>query len=325
VKVLVIGDGMGSAQIRAGRLGNGGPLFFEQFPSSGTMTTESADNDITDSAASATAMATGQKVNNYVVAQAIPGDGGDLTSIVELYEACGFQTGIVTNSRVTHATPASFAAHHPTRWEEGAILEDYLSGDAADIIVGGGLDGFESPPDRHAGVRVLDEKQEFLELSATPDIPLLVMLGDDHLPYEADRDAQRSLLEELAVHTLTLLDDGETPVFLLIEGARIDHAGHSNDFPRMWPEVIALSETVAAIAEHLAESSSFIFVTGDHETGALQGVQSTSEGVRGTWGSEQHTGVPVPYFASGSLPVDLPEEIDNTYVFELFTGRAKSE
>jgi alkaline phosphatase len=316
---------MGTEQIRAGRLGNDGPLSFEQFPVSGTMTTESADNPVTDSAASATAMATGQKVDNYVVAQAIPGDGGDLTSIVELYEACGFRTGIVTNSRITHATPASFAAHHPSRWEEGAIFEDYLTGETADIIVGGGFADFDPARHQSSDVRVLRSKQEFLELGELPTNPLLVMLGDNHLAYEADRGGERSQLEELATHTLEILDDEESPLFLLIEGARIDHAGHSNDFSRMWPEVVALSETVAAIQAKLAGGNAWIFVTGDHETGGLHGVERTGESLRGAWDTTHHTGGAVPYFAWGISGGDLTDEIDNTDVFELFGGPGTEE
>ncbi len=73
--ILCIGDGMGAEQIKAARLYAGYDLSFESFPFQSIMTTESADSLISDSAASASAMATGIKVNNGVISLQLPGDG----------------------------------------------------------------------------------------------------------------------------------------------------------------------------------------------------------------------------------------------------------
>ena len=74
------------------------------------MTIHAANNPVPDSAASATAIATGVKVNNGVIALALPGDGQPLKTVLEIFQAAGKSTGLVTTTEITHATPAAFAA-----------------------------------------------------------------------------------------------------------------------------------------------------------------------------------------------------------------------
>ncbi len=105
--ILFIGDGMGEAQAIAGSYfatGEATGLSFQQFPVRSSVTTRSADNPITDSAAAATAMATGRKVNNGVLSVALPGDGKPLETILEFALRRGKRAGIVTTTTITHAT-----------------------------------------------------------------------------------------------------------------------------------------------------------------------------------------------------------------------------
>jgi len=114
--ILFIGDGMGYNQVAAAGLyahGASGTLSFEAFPNQAQVTTHSADSAITDSAASATAMATGRKANNGVISVAYPGDGHELPTVLEHAAAAGKATGLVTTTDISHATPAAFAAHEP--------------------------------------------------------------------------------------------------------------------------------------------------------------------------------------------------------------------
>ena len=116
--ILFIGDGMGFEQVKAAGIyahGTSGTLSFESLPYQGEVTTTSADNPVTDSAAAATAMATGFKVNNRVISVAIPGDGRDLETVLERLRDQGKSTGLVTIAYVTHATPAAFGAHESDR------------------------------------------------------------------------------------------------------------------------------------------------------------------------------------------------------------------
>ena len=83
--IFCIGDGMGCEKVKAASMyahGKTGTLSFEAFPYQGEVTTHSADSPITDSAAAATAMATGSKVNNGVISTALPGDGSELYTLL---------------------------------------------------------------------------------------------------------------------------------------------------------------------------------------------------------------------------------------------------
>ena len=112
--VILIGDGMGFEQVKAAGIyanGAAGTLSFESLPYQADCTTYSANSSITDSAASATAIATGHKVNNGVIILATPGDNSELETLLEYFKARNKSTGLVTTTYVSHATPAGFGAH----------------------------------------------------------------------------------------------------------------------------------------------------------------------------------------------------------------------
>ena len=116
--ILLIGDGMGFEQVKAAGMylnGAAGTLSFEALPYQGQLTTYSANSSVTDSAAAGTALATGFKVNNGVISMAFPGDGRELRTSLEYYQLLGYRTGLVTTTYITHATPATFGAHEPSR------------------------------------------------------------------------------------------------------------------------------------------------------------------------------------------------------------------
>ncbi len=126
--IFLIGDGMGFEQVKAGGMyanGQVGTLSFELFPYNGELTTYSADSAVTDSAAAATALATGVKVNSGVISMAIPGDGSELETLLEYFKVRGKSTGLVTTTTMTHATPASFGAHEFSRQMYEQIADDY--------------------------------------------------------------------------------------------------------------------------------------------------------------------------------------------------------
>jgi hypothetical protein len=135
---------MGFEQVKAaGMYAHGAPgtLPFEAFPHRAEMTTHSADSPVTDSAAAATALATGRKVDNGVVSLARPGGGGELRTLLEHFGDRGLGTGLVTTADVTHATPAAFGAHRPTRNDLSGIFADYMSVTRPNVLFGGAGDG----------------------------------------------------------------------------------------------------------------------------------------------------------------------------------------
>ena len=149
--VLLIGDGMGPEQVKAANYYQGGPLSFETMPFQAEVTTYSANSSVTDSGASATALATGVKVNNSVISMAIPGDERELTTLLEYLGDLGRSTGLVTTTYMTHATPAAFGAHEPSRNYTSNIAVDYLNQTRPDVLLGGGGNGMSAAAAADAG------------------------------------------------------------------------------------------------------------------------------------------------------------------------------
>jgi alkaline phosphatase len=159
--VLLIGDGMGFEQVKAGGMyahGAPGTLPFEAFPHRAEMTTHSADSPVTDSAAAATALATGRKVNNGVVSVAHPGGGGELKTLLEHFGDRGRGTGLVTTADVTHATPAAFGAHRPSRNDLSGIFADYLNVTRPNVLFGGAGDGTPAASFAEAGYALVTDR-----------------------------------------------------------------------------------------------------------------------------------------------------------------------
>jgi alkaline phosphatase len=143
--ILFIGDGMGAEQRKAGRwdsVGQSGQLAMDGMPFQGWLQTSSANAAITDSAAAATAMATGQKTDNGHIG--VDPAEVSLETILEFAEARGLATGLVTNVPITHATPASFAAHVPDRNMYTEIARQMIQS-GVDVLLGGGEDEFLPP------------------------------------------------------------------------------------------------------------------------------------------------------------------------------------
>jgi alkaline phosphatase len=170
--ILFVGDGMGITTITAARIlegqRKGGPgednrLSFEEFPQTALVKTFTANQQTPDSAPTATAMVTGWKANDGALAvdPSTPETESDaakvaphrLETILEQARARGLATGVVTTTRVTHATPAANYAHTPYRdWENDAqlprgatlpdiaaqLVEQQKTGRGIDVVLGGG-------------------------------------------------------------------------------------------------------------------------------------------------------------------------------------------
>jgi hypothetical protein len=119
--ILMIGDGMGPEQIKAGRLLKGEELVFENFPYFTKVETRSRDNAVTDSAAAATAMATGKRTNNGIIGK--DKDGNDLETIVDFAASLGKRTGSVVTEALDGATPMGFSGHAESRKNSTTLLE----------------------------------------------------------------------------------------------------------------------------------------------------------------------------------------------------------
>ena len=155
--IFCIGDGMGPEQVEAARLFAGAPMSFENFTFHGSVTTYSVNSSVTDSAAAATALATGVKVNNGVISLAIPGDSSELPTLLEYYQARDRATGLVTTTYMTHATPAGFGAHESSRNNNSQIANDYLTQTRPNVLLGGGANGMSVAAAQSAGYTVVTD------------------------------------------------------------------------------------------------------------------------------------------------------------------------
>ncbi|KAJ5698881.1 hypothetical protein N7462_000886 [Penicillium macrosclerotiorum] len=263
----------------------------------GTSRTRSSNSLVTDSAAGATAFSCGLKSYNGAIS-VLPGHS-PCGTVLEAAALAGYKTGLVVTTRLTDATPACFASHANLRQYEDSIAEQEIGehplGRVVDLMMGGGRCHFLSNStegscrgdDRDLielasknGFNYLHDRAGFdaLKGGAEAKLPLLGLFADTDIPYEVDRRFQNDVypsLEEMARTALTALSDAtrdsEQGFFLMIEGSRIDHAGHGNDPVAQVHEVMAYDRAFSAVLEFLDKDSTpgVVVSTSDHETGGL--------------------------------------------------------
>ncbi|MCM3762510.1 alkaline phosphatase [Alkalihalobacillus oceani] len=274
--ILLIPDGMGISYLTTTRIFKGEELSFERYVK-GLMKTYSSDTNVTDSAAAGTAMATGYKTNNGMIS--VTPDGLEPDSILDAARESGKGTGLVATSRITHATPAVFVAHDPSRGNEVALAQDYIPN--VDVILGGGRDMFMTEadggrqPERDLIAEAIDAGYEYIEhrdqIADVTSDKVLGLFAMTDLKYEIDRDTESvpSLAEmtELAINSLSQNDEG---FFLMVEGSQIDWAGHANDPIALIHDMLAFEEAFDVALEFARnDEDTLLVVVGDHETGGL--------------------------------------------------------
>ncbi|KAF2278926.1 alkaline phosphatase-like protein [Westerdykella ornata] len=302
--VFMVSDGMGPTSLSLTRsfmqFKNGAP-YNEQLILDkhliGQSRTRSSSSLITDSAAGATAFSCGMKSYNGAIS-VLP-NHEPCGTVLEAAKKAGYMTGLVVTTRITDATPACFASHVNMRQEEDRIAEqlvgDHPLGRVVDLILGGGRCHFlpNSTSDscraddkdivdlaKQNGFNYVSDRKGFDALKAgkAVNFPLLGLFADGDIPYEIDRRNEGDIypaLHEMAETALKALShatrDSKKGFFLLIEGSRIDHAGHHNDPAAQVHEVLSYDKAFASVLEFLRnEATDGVMVsTSDHETGGL--------------------------------------------------------
>lgn len=313
--VLFIGDGMGFEHVRGGGMyayGAAGSLVMETLPFHGRLRTASLSGT-TDSAASATAMATGSKTYNDMLG--LDRDGLSVENLIEHARAVGMSVGVVTTDKTTGATPSGFVVHVEDRGDASTIAEAFVAS-LPDLLFGGSYGDFE-PLLATSGAQVVTDST--MLAAATPDgRPLLGLFADSTFPYVADvYPVGTPTLAEMTQKALDWLDDDPDGFFLLVEGARIDHASHSNSEERVFDEVLALDDAVATALAWSGTGDLTMIVTADHECGGLEVSGTSAAGVipTSTWRWGQHTNADVPIFATGTLTTLFDgERLDQLWV-----------
>ncbi|GAB5408819.1 MAG: hypothetical protein BalsKO_11840 [Balneolaceae bacterium] len=323
--IFIIGDGTGLVQLTSGQynlVGAEGLLHIQTMPVTGIVKTYSANSLITDSASGATAYSCGMKTDNGMIAQ-LP-DGRNCKTILEMAEEKGLSTGLVSTSGVTHATPASYAAHVPSRGMQSEIAEHYLES-GVEVILGGGTEYFtpssESDSKREDNRNLINEfvevGYEYVDtksgLDASGDGKLLGLFSPSGMPSE-DRIPTLAEMSDKAINTLSQNDAG---FFLMIEGSQIDWGGHGNDTPYVLREVKDFDAAVEVALNFAKENGeTLVVVTADHETGGMAINAPYGDLTRAeiAWTTGGHTGVPVPLMAYGPHAIEFTGWWENTEV-----------
>jgi alkaline phosphatase len=339
----MIGDGMGYEQADLASLveyGIEGSLVLQSLPWNASVITSSLSALITDSAASGTAMATGNKTNNGIVAMSPTGEV--LQTILEIAEIANKSTGLVTTTFIQHATPATFVAHVMNRGQYYEIANQTAYA-GVDVLLGGGTQYFtESQLNSMVsnGYSLAYNRTAMMSVTSGKLLGLFASTNMDEERYR-DYSATPSLLE-MTNKSIELLSQDEDGFFLMVEGGQIDYAGHDNDKIGVALETIEFDKAVALALDYVEHNpDTVLMVTADHETGGLAivghdfdenlpgGLSSESErrdlrieratNVTVTWQSTDHTATHVGLFCYGTAFGELAEGalIDNTNIFTL--------
>lgn len=300
--------------VAAGRCYKGAPLCFEEWSRSALVDTDS-ESGVTDSAAAATALATGTRVYNGVVSLASPGDSGELQTVLEYFKSKGKRTGLVTTDFTTGATPAAFGSHVATRYDTAGITNDYLVQTRPNVLCGGG--GIAVAAAMNAGYQVATNHAGLAALDAEAATNVCGRFASGRMPYEYDGVGAAPHLWEMASSALAVLDNEPAGFFLMIEGANIDPASHSSDTPRMVQEVLAFDEAVQTALDWATNrNDTLILVTADHETGGLLVTNDNGAGIDPDveWTTTGHTASSVGCWAWGAGAEYVGGEMAHTNV-----------
>lgn len=305
--ILFIGDGVGVSHWTAAKLASADALAVARFHTIGLVDTRASDSDITDSAAGATAYSAG--VRTYNGAIGVGPDSVAVPTILEVARDRGWATGLVATSSVTHATPAAFAAHVPSRALEFEIARQLVAG-RVDVLLGGGRRWFDRAvrPDaidllgRLRGThRLIGTAAELRTVDGTKVRRLAGFFADNQMPAAAERTPTLPDMTRAAIEILSRDPEG---FFLMVEGSQPDWRSHANDpLQAVVAEVVDFDRAIGVGLEYQRRHPGvLIVVVSDHETGGLA-IETTGTGraarVVADYTTTGHTGQMIPLFATG--------------------------
>ena len=317
--IFMIGDGMGVAQIQAAMTANGNKLNFERFTYNGFSKTSSSSSYITDSAAGATAFSIGEKTYNGAIG--VDSDTVSQKTILEYAEEAGLATGLVATSAITHATPAAFIAHQPSREMGEEIAADFLNIDI-DVFIGGGKDHFTNRSDsidlteslKESGYQIIFDQTNLDQIQKGKLAALFSPGGMP--PFSKGRG---EMLVPSAMKAIELLSKNENGFFLMIEGSQIDWGGHDNDIEYVVSELLDFDNTIGQVLDFAeSDGNTLVIVTADHETGGLTLPGSSDilgDSSATYFSTTHHTGVMVPVYAIGPGSEVFAGTYENNTIF----------
>ncbi len=301
--ILLIGDGVGTTYWTAA-LFAADHLAVQQLPVAGLVDVRSSSDRVTDSAASATSYASG--VTTYNGAIGVDADSVPVKTVLEVAAERGMATGLVATSRITHATPAAFAAHVPSRGMEWEIARQIAEHEVT-VVLGGGLTLFNpaARPDALDLLGPIKRRYTYVETpeqlrALRPDTVtnLFGLFTPSHMPASVDR---APTLPEMTEAAIAVLDRDPDGFFLMVEASQPDWRGHGNEpLETLTAEMLDFDAAVAVALEYREKHpETLIVVTGDHETGGLALQYDSTRTLVARYTTGSHTAAMVPLFAVG--------------------------
>jgi len=318
--ILMIGDGMGITQITAGLYSNNNTLNLERCKVIGLHKPYASNKLITDSAAAATAFASGVKTYNGAIG--VDADTMPVKTILEYAEERELATGLVATSTIVHATPASFIAHQPQRKMYEEIARDFLNTEI-DIFIGGGKKYFDRREDKEDLLSILELRGYKVGHYAEGDLPKKLDTDKNYAYLTSDSDpltkaAGRDYLPHATQLAVDFLHTRKKGFFLMVEGSQIDWGGHANDSDYIIAEMLDFDKAIGHVLDYAEEDGeTLVIITADHETGGYAINPGSEMGdIKGAFTSDYHTADLVPVFAYGPGAEAFAGFYENTAIFD---------
>lgn len=322
--IVMIGDGMGPNDLILAEKYSSGcypfGLIMNMIPNTGYATTHSANAAITDSAASGTALATGEKTNNGAIGMSPT--NRRITNISEIAREHGKRIGIVTNDNIVGATPSAFSVHNLSRTNLDSIANSYVKY-APDVLIGQGYSYFQSKDLSKFlisyGTTGLKNIDNLLNQDRECKKPLIGFFAENTTVAPSDTLAHYT---EVALNRLKNDEDG---FFLMVENTAADNAGHAMNMQGKLNAIPTMERAIAVVLKFMKENpDTLLIITSDHETG---GVQLPPEGVypnNSLFTTNDHSATNVRTFAVGyGAEYFNNKTIDNTDIAKFAINAVK--
>lgn len=337
--ILLIGDGMGPEQVKAGEIYKGEALTMQGFPYRTTVETRSASDVVTDSAAAATALATGRRAINGMIGK--DPNYLNLETIVDIAHNLGKSTGIIATEELYGATPMGFSGHAYNRNDRACLLESAAKTGNVNLFASYVMDQSYQAVFTNAGYENITDVELISESTSDKVFGSYMIRADAP---SMSGNANRMALDKVVFEALEYLSKDEDGFFLMTEGSHIDHGGHNNDMTYMLQELLAFDDAVNVVLKWAKDrDDTVVIVTADHETGGLQLKDSAYTALNFletvsndggmtyvpkhyTWTTASHSAADVDCFINGAN-IDFREysfgvsgRIKNTDVFKIMKG-----
>ncbi|WNH12506.1 alkaline phosphatase [Thalassobellus suaedae] len=327
--ILLIGDGTGLSQVSSAFYFKETAPNYGRFKHIGLINTSSSREDVTDSAAGATAFACGVKTYNGAIG--VADDSTAVVSLVEIVSPLQIKTGVISTSSLTHATPASFLAHALSRNFDEEIAADMVETNI-DFLAGGGIKFFNKRKDGRNLFDTLASKSFKIDTTALGDFESIkssskvaYILEEKHMP--AIAKGRGDFLPNATELGIQFLNKNKSNFFLMVEGSQIDWGGHANDSDYLISELIDFDNAIGKALDFAKrDGNTLVIVTADHETGGftLAAKTKTRENgkeysdyseVEGIFSTSGHSATLIPVFAYGPGAEEFMGVYQNNEIF----------